>query len=63
GLSFCLYLILAGLARFLVEFLRINPEVLWGLTDAQLVGIAMIFTGIAGTILLRKRPLHTPAKT
>src|SRR5271154_1596419 len=33
GEIFCNYLILTGLARFFVEFLRINPKVLFGLTN------------------------------
>ena len=40
-----LYLILAGAARFLVEILRINPRVLFGLSEAQLISIAMIVIG------------------
>jgi phosphatidylglycerol:prolipoprotein diacylglycerol transferase len=40
-----LYLILVGMARFLVEFVRINPRVFIGLTEAQLISIAMIITG------------------
>jgi phosphatidylglycerol:prolipoprotein diacylglycerol transferase len=46
GLSFCLYLVLAGLARFLVEFIRLNPRVLWGLSEAQLLSLAMIAVGV-----------------
>ena len=40
-----LYLILAGAARFVVEFVRINPRVLWGLSEAQLISLIMIATG------------------
>jgi phosphatidylglycerol:prolipoprotein diacylglycerol transferase len=40
-----LYLILAGVARFLVEFVRINPRVLWGLSEAQLISLIMIAAG------------------
>ena len=55
GLSFCLYLTLAGLARFLVEFIRINQQVLWGLSDAQLLSIAMMGVGLVwGATLLRR---------
>ncbi|HWO43877.1 MAG TPA: prolipoprotein diacylglyceryl transferase family protein, partial [Candidatus Eisenbacteria bacterium] len=40
------YLVLSGLARFLVEFWRVNPEVAFGLTEAQLFSIAsMVFGG------------------
>jgi phosphatidylglycerol:prolipoprotein diacylglycerol transferase len=40
-----LYLILAGAARFLVEFVRINPRVLWGLSEAQVISLIMILSG------------------
>jgi len=46
GLSFCLYLGLAGLARFGVESIRINPRVLWGFSEAQLISIAMMAVGL-----------------
>jgi phosphatidylglycerol---prolipoprotein diacylglyceryl transferase len=45
GLLFALYLILAGVERFLVEFLRRNEDVALGLTEAQLLSIAMIAAG------------------
>jgi phosphatidylglycerol:prolipoprotein diacylglycerol transferase len=40
-----LYLILAGAARFMVEFVRINPRVLWGLSAAQIISLFMIAAG------------------
>src|SRR5579871_1604664 len=43
------YLILTGLARFLVEFLRRNPKILWGLSNAQLASAGCV---LAGVILL-----------
>jgi phosphatidylglycerol---prolipoprotein diacylglyceryl transferase len=39
------YLILAGLERFIVEFWRINPRVLFGFSEAQLISIVMIVAG------------------
>ena len=54
GLSFCLYLILAGLARFGVESIRLNPEVMWGFTAAQLISLALALAGVVmGAYLLR----------
>jgi phosphatidylglycerol:prolipoprotein diacylglycerol transferase len=50
GEIFCVYLILTGLARFLVEIIRINPRVFLGLTNAQIVSILSLLTGI-GLIL------------
>ena len=38
------YLMLCGIARFLVEFIRRNPKVLWGLSNAQLASAG----GVAG---------------
>lgn len=40
------YLVLAGVERFLVEFIRRNDEVLSGLTQPQLFGVAMVVTGL-----------------
>ena len=47
GTQFGLYLALAGLARFLVEFVRVNPRVLLGLTSAQWMSLASLVVGIA----------------
>jgi phosphatidylglycerol:prolipoprotein diacylglycerol transferase len=38
-------LILTGIARFLVEFIRINPKVLYGLTNAQIVSLLSMLLG------------------
>jgi phosphatidylglycerol:prolipoprotein diacylglycerol transferase len=40
-----LYLMLAGAARFIAEFVRINPRVLWGLSEAQIISAAMMAAG------------------
>lgn len=40
------YLLLSGLARFLVEFIRRNPKVLWGLSNAQLASIGSVLAGV-----------------
>jgi phosphatidylglycerol:prolipoprotein diacylglycerol transferase len=45
GVLFAIYLVLAGLERLLVEFLRRNDDVLLGLTQAQLLSLAMIAAG------------------
>jgi phosphatidylglycerol:prolipoprotein diacylglycerol transferase len=46
GRIFYLYLVLLGTCRFMVEFLRINPRVLFGLSEAQLIALAMITFGV-----------------
>jgi phosphatidylglycerol:prolipoprotein diacylglycerol transferase len=40
------YLALSGFARFLVEFIRRNPKVLWGLSNAQLASAGAMLVGI-----------------
>ena len=44
------YLLLSGIARFLVEFIRRNPHVLWGLSNAQLASAGSVLVG-AGLLL------------
>jgi len=41
------YLILSGIARFLVEFIRINPPVYWGMTNAQAASLGSVLAGVA----------------
>jgi phosphatidylglycerol---prolipoprotein diacylglyceryl transferase len=45
GMLFALYLVLGGTERFLIEFIRRNDEVALGLTQPQLISIAMILVG------------------
>ena len=40
------YLVLSGLARFLVEFIRINPRSFLGMSNAQAAAAASMFVGI-----------------
>jgi phosphatidylglycerol---prolipoprotein diacylglyceryl transferase len=55
GRLFFLYMMLAGTVRLLVEFIRINPRVFMGLSEAQLIAIAMIIAGAALYIYTSKR--------
>lgn len=55
GKLFMAYLIFAGVERFLVELIRLNPKLLFGLTEAQLISVVMIIIGAAGFIFLTKR--------
>jgi phosphatidylglycerol:prolipoprotein diacylglycerol transferase len=45
GLLFALYLVLAGVERFLVEFIRRNEDVALALTQAQLISVVMVVAG------------------
>jgi phosphatidylglycerol---prolipoprotein diacylglyceryl transferase len=61
GRLLCLYLILGGFARFMVEFLRINPRVAFGLSEAQLISLAMITIGLAVWPFTAARPVALEA--
>jgi phosphatidylglycerol---prolipoprotein diacylglyceryl transferase len=45
GVVFAAYLVLTGIARFMVEFIRINPRSFFGLTNAQAASLASILAG------------------
>jgi phosphatidylglycerol:prolipoprotein diacylglycerol transferase len=47
GVVFALYLLLSGLERLLVEFIRRNHEVLVGLTAPQLESVGLCLIGLA----------------
>jgi phosphatidylglycerol:prolipoprotein diacylglycerol transferase len=69
GALFALYLVGAGMERFLVEFLRRNPDAVAGLTTAQLQSLAMVVAGAvwlavmarAGGIRVTPRTAVSPA--
>ena len=54
------YLVLSGLARFLVEFIRRNPKVLWGLSNAQLASVGSVLVGIGLIWWAARRPATEP---
>jgi phosphatidylglycerol---prolipoprotein diacylglyceryl transferase len=47
GEVFAAYLVLTGVARFLVEFIRINPRSFFGMTNAQAASAVSIVAGVA----------------
>jgi phosphatidylglycerol---prolipoprotein diacylglyceryl transferase len=55
GQIFCYYLILTGVARFLVEIIRINPPWIFGLSNAQVASVASL---IAGCVLLLRLKMN-----
>ncbi len=54
GVVFALYLVIAGVERLLIEFLRRNDHVVAGLTLPQLVSIGLIAAGAVWLIRLRQ---------
>ena len=53
GEIFYYYLLLSGISRLLVEFIRLNPKVIFGLTQAQLVSVIMIICAL-GMLFYKK---------
>ncbi len=54
GVLFGIYLVLAGIERLLIEIIRRNEAVVAGLTQPQLISVAMIAAGAA--LLALRRP-------
>src|SRR6266571_1440427 len=46
GIVFAAYLVLTGIARFLIEIIRINPRSFYGLTNAQAASVVSIVAGV-----------------
>jgi phosphatidylglycerol:prolipoprotein diacylglycerol transferase len=55
GRVFYWYLVLAGAARFVVEFVRINTRVFYMFSEAQLIAVAMMVLGGALLIITREK--------
>lgn len=58
GVLFCIYLILNGIERFLVETIRVNTTYsIFGLhpTQAELISAALVITGIIGVFYFKRK--------
>lgn len=61
GEIFGVYLVLTGVARFLVEFIRINPRTVFGMSNAQAASLVCVLAGVA--LLFRvKSPDRKPLR-
>ena len=55
GQLVAVYFFLAGIARFGVESIRLNPRIAFGLSEAQIISLLLIFVGLIwGGILFRQ---------
>ncbi len=61
GVKFSIYLILAGLSRFIIEFFRLNPKIMFGITFPQIISFILILMGII-MILNRRGKRSTQEK-
>lgn len=55
GHTVFLFLILGGMERFGIEYLRLNPKIIFGLTHAQIISIVMMIIGTAGLLFILKK--------
>ncbi len=60
GRRFAFFLVWFGISRFLVEFIRLNPFIYWGMSSSQLLSLFFILAGlvIAATSQSRIARLH-----
>ena len=63
GTLSAIYLIGTGLERLLVEFVRRNADVVLGLTQPQLVSVAMMLVGGAWLVYLRRAQAAPATRT
>jgi phosphatidylglycerol:prolipoprotein diacylglycerol transferase len=52
GKLFMIYLMAAGVERLTIEFARLNPRLFFGLSEAQLISLALITGGAIGFAML-----------
>ncbi len=55
GIVFAAYLVLTGIARYLVEIIRINPRDIYGMSNAQAASVVSVLAGVA-LFVYRRRP-------
>ena len=55
GILFCIYLILNGVERFLIEWIRVTDKILGPFTQAQIIGVIICIIGIVGIYYLNNR--------
>ncbi len=55
GKLFMIYLMFASSFRFGIEFIRLNPRVLFGISEAQLFAVILFLIGFAGTMYFARR--------
>ncbi|MBN1533993.1 MAG: prolipoprotein diacylglyceryl transferase [Spirochaetes bacterium] len=54
GMIFFIYLICNAVPRFALEFIRLNPKLILGLTQAQCIAICLLITAVIGIIRIRR---------
>jgi phosphatidylglycerol:prolipoprotein diacylglycerol transferase len=55
GKMFAVYVAMSAVFRFGVEFLRLNPRLVFGLSEAQLIAVPLLAGAIVAVVLLDRR--------
>jgi len=55
------YLVLAAVARFAIEFLRLNPRLVAGLSEAQVIAVLLALVGGGSWLWARRNPAAATA--
>ncbi|MBT6814904.1 MAG: diacylglyceryl transferase [Flavobacteriales bacterium] len=63
GVLFCIYLILNGIERFLIEKIRVNHDMIGEQTQAEIISFSLILIGILGIYFLNKREGSSSTQT
>ena len=63
GVLFCIYLILNGIERFLIEKIRVNHDMIGEQTQAEIISFSLILIGIVGIYFLNKRKGNSSTQT
>ena len=53
-----LYLVLSGIGRFLVEFVRINPKLYFGMSNAQVAALGSVVVGFVVMLVAQRFRTH-----
>lgn len=61
GKLFAIYLMISSTFRFSVEFLRLNPRLAFGLSEAQLISVALFIIGVGWILKLNSKTSLTGA--
>jgi phosphatidylglycerol:prolipoprotein diacylglycerol transferase len=57
------FFVLSGAARFAVEFIRLNPRIYWGMSNAQVASLASIVVGAVLLLVVTRSGSLRPARS
>ena len=61
GWLISMYGVFAGVERFLIETIRVNPEVAFGLSQSQWISVGFVVAGLIGLAITTRRVSDPPA--